>query len=204
MPRRGQGGKIRRDESLDTSKPTGLQVPIGDNRKYIQHNMQLAELAAGGIDLTDPEQVAERITKYFTLCAENDIKPGIASFALAFDVERQAVRKWANGRVKSIPPEVQKLFKRAFVLLNAQMEDYMMNGNINPVSGIFLLKNHYNYEDKTQVEVAQKETFDDETDPAELRRKYLDSIEIPTLEEVKTLTEEAGRLESQKNQIAES
>ena len=35
--------------------------------------------------------------------------------------------------------------KRARDLINAQMEDFMQNGKINPVAGIFLMKNNMNY-----------------------------------------------------------
>ena len=37
--------------------------------------------------------------------------------------------------------------------LTAQMEDYMQNGKINPVSGIFLMKNNMGYQDKQEVVV---------------------------------------------------
>ena len=31
------------------------------------------------------------------------------------------------------------------------MEDYLLNGQINPVAGIFLMKNNFNYKDQTEV-----------------------------------------------------
>ena len=76
-----------------------------------------------------------------------------------------------------------RLIKRAYAILNAQLEDYMQNGKVNPVTGIFLGKNHFQYTDKQEIEVAAKN--DAESTPEELDMKYADAI--PT-----TFTESDG------------
>lgn len=52
-------------------------------------------------------------------------------------------------------------------------EDYMQNGKINPVSGIFLGKNHFGYTDKQEIVVEPKNPLGEAESPEELKRKYL-------------------------------
>jgi hypothetical protein len=51
----------------------------------------------------------------------------------------------------------------------------MQNGKINPVSGIFLGKNHFGYQDKTDI-VVSKGSKDDELPREALEAKYRDAI----------------------------
>ena len=50
------------------------------------------------------------------------------------------------------------------------MEDYLLNGQINPVAGIFLMKNNFNYKDQT--EVLQTTTTVEGASSDELIQKY--------------------------------
>ena len=57
-------------------------------------------------------------------------------------------------------------------------ESYMNSGKINPVSGIFLGKNNFGYQDKTEY-VVTPNTQHDYYDPEDIRRRYLtDSVPI--------------------------
>ena len=56
-------------------------------------------------------------------------------------------------------------------------ENYMQNGKINPVAGIFLMKNNMDYEDKKEITLAPASPLGEETPPEELQQKYLDAIE---------------------------
>ena len=61
-------------------------------------------------------------------------------------------------------------------MLNAQMEDYMQNGKINPVSGIFLMKNNMGYQDKQEVVLTPNSPLGDQTSPEELQQKYIEAV----------------------------
>lgn len=56
------------------------------------------------------------------------------------------------------------------------MEDYMLNGKINPVSGIFLMKNNFGYTDKSEVVLTPNTPLGEETPPEVLCQKYLDDV----------------------------
>jgi hypothetical protein len=63
------------------------------------------------------------------------------------------------------------------------MEGYMQNGKINPVSGIFLMKNNFGYTDKQEVVLTPNSPLGDQKSDAELEQKYLDSVADENLTE---------------------
>lgn len=148
-----------------------VQAAPGDNSKYTRHNLELFRLKP--ISLDDPEETAERTATYFEICDRNDMKPSVAGYALAIGIDRRRLWEIVAGRVVK-PAGVTDVLKRAYYMLNAQMEDYMQNGKINPVAGIFLSKNAFGYVDKQEIEVAAKQ--DAESSPEELDMKYRDAI----------------------------
>lgn len=89
--------------------------------------------------MNDLEAVEKRCFDYFDLCAKNDMKPTFAGFALAFGVDRMTMWRWCNNQPRSrdLSDSVRDTIKKARDLINAQMEDFMQNGKINPVAGIF-------------------------------------------------------------------
>ena len=64
-----------------------------------------------------------------------------------------------NGETK-IPVDNRMVLLRFSAALNSLMEDYMQNGKINPVAGLFLLKNNFNYKD-TQEYVVNNQVQED-------------------------------------------
>ena len=59
-------------------------------------------------------------------------------------------------------------------------ENYMQNGKINPVSGIFLGKNNYGYQDKTEYVVTPNVNNDSDYDADAIKKRYLtDSTTLP-------------------------
>jgi hypothetical protein len=154
---------------------SGITNP-GDNTKYINHSMRIASLPS--INMNDPEQVGRRITEYFTICAEEDMKPSTAGLALALNLDRR--RLWEireNVATRGVTNnEVRDLLKKAQHVLDMQMVDYMQNGKINPVSGIFLMKNNFGYTDKQEVVVTPHDPLGEQKDVNELKRLYDESM----------------------------
>lgn len=169
-----------------TRPDNAVQLSPGENLKYITHNMEVNALADVKVDMTDCDAVQERLNNYFILCGKNDMKPSVAGMALALGTTRKTLYEWVHGRTKYIPASVVKLLERYYQILNAQMEDYMQNGKINPVAGIFLMKNNMGYEDKKEITVAPGENLGEEVAAEELRRKYIDAVQS---EDIKQLTE---------------
>lgn len=124
----------------------GLTLEPGDNTKYLAFAMAVHRLPA--IDPADGEQVAQRIDEYFTLCMDMDTKPAVSGLAMALGVDRRTLWEWKTGRTRLLTHG--DAVKKAYGFLEILWEEYMLNGKINPVSGIFLGKNNYDYVDKTE------------------------------------------------------
>ena len=119
-------------------------------------------------------QCLERINQYFKYCSEHSMRPGIESLALSLGVSRISVFNWSKG--KGCSPERQQMILAAVQLITSNLEQAFMSGKINPISGIFLLKNWCGYEDKTSLNVNTSNNADDLNDDdasiEELAKKY--------------------------------
>ena len=152
------------------------ELEPGDNTKYINHSMTIMRWKTP--DMTSLEAVQQRCFDYFDLCAQNDMKPTFAGLALAFGVDRMTMWRWCNTHPESrnLSDSIRDTIKKARDLINAQMEDFMQNGKINPVAGIFLMKNNMNYTDQQEVVLRPDNPLGEQKDPEELRRKYLEDV----------------------------
>lgn len=146
-------------------------IEAGDNARYIRHAMAAFDLEP--IDISDAEQVKARIKWYFEHCGENDMKPTVTGLCNALGVDKGTLWRWKEGEVRGATH--CDLVKRTYAILEELWEDYMQNGKINPVSGIFLGKNHFGYQDKTDI-VVSKGNKDDELPREALEAKYRDAI----------------------------
>lgn len=151
----------------DLAKFGQENVQPGDNSKYVRH--ALATLNQPPIDIANPQQVEERIVWYFGHCMDNDMKPTVMGMCNALGISRNTLRTWYNEefRATTHAPIVQK----AYSLLEELWEDYMLNGKINPVSGIFIGKNAWHYTDKQEVVLTPNNQID-ATDVASIEAKY--------------------------------
>lgn len=122
-------------------------VDPGDNAKYLSHELAIRKMPQ--IDTRDPVQVKQRIDDYFALCVRNDVKPSVKGFLNSLRVAKSTLWEWKTGGFRA--GTHQQIIVDAYDVLEALWEDYMMNGKINPVSGIFLGKNNFGYADKQEV-----------------------------------------------------
>jgi hypothetical protein len=158
---RGKGGKHNFPNALP------MDTEPGDNTKFLNHALLVANMPP--IDTTDVVQVEQRIFDYFKLCAENDVKPTAAGFCMAIGVSKVTIHNWRNGIYRE--DTHQAVICRGYDILDALWQDYMMNGKINPVSGIFLGKNLFGYADKQDI-VVTPNTQAEAVNVKEIEAKY--------------------------------
>jgi len=147
-------------------------VEKGDNSRYLRH--ALATLNLPPIDISDDKQVGERIDWYFQHFMENDMKPTVMGLCNSLGISRDTINNWNRGDTRASTHS--DLIKKAYSLLEALWEDYMMNGKINPVSGIFLGRNHWHYQDKIDLVVTPQMPLGTDSDPAELQKRITGSV----------------------------
>lgn len=147
-------------------------VEPGDNSRYLRH--ALATLNMPPIDISDPKQVSDRLDWYFNHCADNEMKPTVKGFCNSLGISRVTLMEWRNGTYRK--DTHQAIILKAYDLLEELWEDYMLNGKINPVSGIFLGKNLWNYADKQEMVLTPN--TNDYQDTATIEAKYAELPDV--------------------------
>jgi hypothetical protein len=150
----------------------------GDNTRIVQTNMKFFDMPK--VDLHDPEAVHERLCEYFKIYGEADLKPTVAGMAMCLGVDRRRLWAIANdqptggqGKLMNIPAETADLVKKAYEILETSMENYANAGKINPVMAIFMMKNHFGYQDKTEYVLTPNQKTEIDYDAEDIRKRYL-------------------------------
>ena len=128
----------------------------GDNARYLR--LAMASLNLPPIDISDPDQVQQRISDYFAFCIDNDRKPNMIGLANWLGVDRRTLTNWKNGTYRNethLP-----VIKKALDVLEELWMDYMLNGKANPASLIFIGKNLWQYKDVSDVVVTPNNPLD--------------------------------------------
>ena len=167
-------------------KPAGMAAALagdlgqepGDNTRIVQTNMKFFDMPR--VDLKNPDAVRERLCEYFKIYGEADLKPTVAGMAMALGFNRRTL--WAiandqptggNGYHMNLPEETTDLVKKAYEMLEMSMEAYANAGKINPVMAIFMMKNHWNYQDKTEYVLTPNQPQASDYDAEDIRKRYL-------------------------------
>lgn len=172
---KGTGGNKR----PDLAKKQGINISPGDMGQYMNNALEIFNLPP--IDTNDARAVAARLGEYFTIVGRNGMKPSVAGMAMALGISRITLWEWVTTERKGT--EVTNTIKRGYQLLNQMIEDYMQNGQINPVAGIFLMKNNFNYRDQQEMVLTPNNPLGEQRNTEELRQKYLDSVVVEALPE---------------------
>lgn len=158
----------------DLAERNSVHVDGKELKTQIEFSMVLFGLPQ--IDTNNAEAVKARLTEYFGLCVQYEVKPSFAGMASALGVERTILWKWCNDMVPSKPKEVINTIKKARDMLNSMLENWMQNGQVNPVVGIFLGKNNFGYRDQTEVVVTPNQVNADVPTQAEIEARYRDAL----------------------------
>lgn len=164
---RGQRGPDKQVRKSRYDGSPNTLIPPDDRGRIVQHNLQLMRLGKLK-DRNDAEEVRERAETYFSLCAENQIMPTVAGFALALGIDRTTLWLWMDNRTGVIKnPEVLDALKMIYSMINTQYEELLTEGKMIPVGAFFLLQNNHGYRNQTDhVVVASAEPEPDTVDIA--------------------------------------
>lgn len=115
--------------------------------------------------------------------AKYDTKPTVAGLGLALNgMDRRRLWEIKTGNkttsTPNLPCEVEDAIKKAYKIMENLWENYMQNGKVNPVAGIFLGKNNYGYQDKTEYVVTPNTRSENDYDADDIRRRYLPEATI--------------------------
>lgn len=155
----------------------GLNLEAGDNTKYLSVSIQLMNMSK--VDLHKPEDVAARLTEYFQLHADNDMKPTVMGMAMALGLDRRRLWEIRTGNyhtskeLSDLPTMTTDYIKNAYKTMENLWENYMQNNKINVVAGIFLGKNNFGYQDKQEHVITPNANTDSDYNTDDIRKRYL-------------------------------
>ena len=178
--------KPRGGKSSPVIGDNGLMVEQGDNTKYLALGMRLFQLPP--IDLNDSEQVKNRLMEFFQIHADADMKPTVSGMGMALGLDRRRLWEIKTGNygtqksLSELPTLTKDSIKRAYEYMEILWENYMQNGKINPVSGIFLGKNNFGYQDKAEYVLTPNMQTDSDYSADDIKKRYLS--DSPTFEQL--------------------
>ena len=157
--------------------PTQIEPEVEEGE--LSQKISFMQMVADWKFTNDPEQVEARVKWFFNQCAIHDTRPTVALLAVALNTSRQVLWSWEQkgGRLGEIISQAKRI-------LNALLEDWSVTGRVNPVSAVWLQKNHFSYRDNIVVEATRPETrFEAKMTPeeiaAELQRQIEQDIPLP-------------------------
>lgn len=138
---------------------------------------ELFKLPMFNLRTATTDEIQKRIEDYFSICVTNNTRPVLSGIAFCLGTNRTRLYEInrggnANGYMPyGLDEEKAAIIRRACAVLEMQLETYLVQGQINPASGIFLAKNHYGYRDQVEnVVIAEgRERVDVEA----LRQTYM-------------------------------
>lgn len=168
----------------------GLNLEDGDNTKYLSVSIHLMNMPK--VDLNKPEDVSARLTEYFQLHADNDMKPTVMGMAMALGLDRRRlweIRTDVADRNQDLPTLTRDFIKNAYKTMENLWENYMQNNKINVVAGIFLGKNNFGYQDKQEHVITPNTHSDSDYSADDIRKRYLSDSDTRLLTDSSTLTD---------------
>ena len=160
-----------------------LQTPHcepGEISEMIRNAMTISHWPE--IDTNDADQVAERIDQYHAFCVQHDMKPDMSGLAMALGVTTKTVWAWENGVDSNKPQAVRNTLKKGRQMNEILLSQMMLNGKVNPVTGIFLLKNNHAYRDQQDVVITPNNPME-QLDAETARKRLMESMPSANIEE---------------------
>lgn len=169
----------RQDESWAGNKEQTPEV----TREYLHFIREVS--GQPPINISNVEEVQERLEWYFDFCEDEGMKPTVTGMCNALGIDRKTLLRWEKGEYRA--GTHQALIVEYKRMLEEFWEMQMINGKINPVSGIFIGKNHFGYADKQEVEIAPRNPLGEvtEEDRRRIEEKYRASVPPPDEDDYK-------------------
>lgn len=149
------------------------------------------------IDITDPEQVAQRINDYFDDCEATDRQPNLAGLSNWLGVSRATLQRWRRGDFSK--DQRSAVIQRAVSIIEETLVSQVQEEKKNPASGIFLLKAMFQYREQQDIVITTRDGSEDDLTLEEIQRRYLPdekTVETTFVEDEEQKTEEQKTVET--------
>ena len=130
------------------------------------------------IDLSDPDAINQRLAEYLDLCKRYNSKPEVSGWCQTIGTTRIEVLDWSKGKRTRLDDVLTTAsaaaLSRSLGVFEFAWEYAMQNGGYAyPVTGIFLGKNNFGYQDKTEYVLTPNTNSDNDYSADEIRERYI-------------------------------
>lgn len=139
----------------DSAEPQEGTEGKATDGQFLKWFVELANLPP--INADDPQELAERCAYYFNFCSARGIRAGFEGLCNAIGINMVTMREWENGKCG---PDKANVIQKARGIIANSLENLGQTGKINPVTFIFLTKNHLGYRDQTEHTINQQINID--------------------------------------------
>ena len=158
------GGKGSGNHHSNNKPPTVVEKPAGANTRNLTLALEAWNLPR--VDTKNPAAIEERIEMYLRHCAEHDIAPSVSGCSAWLGVTRNLLQSYYQGNIGT--PQHQIVVTKFYNVLQNVWAMDMHEGNINPVSGIFMGKAFYGLKDTQDIVITNGNATQDRLSNAEL------------------------------------
>lgn len=148
----------------------GIQM---EDNNYFQLNMKNGSNCYHNylpIDVSDAMQVEHRAMEYINNCIHFNTYPTVTGLCNTLGINRRTFHRWECGLYRA--KTHQALAVKYKNLLEELLETRMVEGEMHPISGIFMLKNNFGYSDKFEFEIAPDNHFSQTQIEENIYQKY--------------------------------
>ncbi len=136
------------------------------NSAYLYHSARIAEMPR--CDLLSASDIERRSLEYFKACSDDGIRPSLTGLALSLGTTVKGFQGLFNDR--RMPDECLNALGKAAAKVEDVTISLMLDTRIQPVTGLFILKNHFGYKDTNEVTINSVRKSGDT--PQEIAEKY--------------------------------
>ncbi len=133
-----------------------------------------AHLGLPKVDTGDLAAVKQRVKDYFDFCRANEMRPGVVMLCNWLGINRSTMMRWARGDLRG--GEYSEVADQALGVIDSLWEQYMLDGTIDKISGIFLGKSLLGHRETTEVVVTPGQTMGERPSDEELAKKYIEDL----------------------------
>lgn len=215
-PKRKPGRPRKNPVEQETTKKTKDNSPDGwlpkDERERKEYVSRLINEAVDAYKMpkcSSDEELAQRLSDYFNLCAKRGSRPTVEEMSMYCGFTNdQAWSDYESGRRKLFSPVSTEILKKAKQFMKTFDAKLVIDGKMNPVVYFFRAKNYYNMRDNVEVLASVHVQLGPAPDPRRLASDYMKrlpddigstTIDLPSdyvsdVEEATATIEEAERL----------
>lgn len=124
------------------------------------------------VDLTNEEQIGDRLREYLEFCQNTGKMPHIVGMANWMGINKENLSAWKRGEY--VTPARKEVIDRIMGVFEEILVDYFQQNKINVAAGIFLLKNMFGYKDQQDVVITPNNPLGEAATNSDLAAKYID------------------------------